>query len=185
MTTDPALPAISWARRILDSPSPTLILDTETTGLDGRAEIVQIALISTRGETLLNTLVRPMRPIPSEATRIHGITNAAVSSAPTFTDIFPQLRELIARQRVLIYNADYDLRLIEQSARPYLLPIGRPHLGALEYDCVMHWYSQWCGEWNEYHGNYRWQRLPGGDHSALGDCLATLAVLKKMARSMP
>jgi DNA polymerase-3 subunit epsilon len=45
----------------------------------------------------------------------------------------------------------------------------------------MHWYSQWIGDWNDYHGNYKWQRLPGGDHSALGDCRATLAVLKQMA----
>lgn len=33
--------------------------------------------------------------------------------------------------------------------------------------------------------NYRWQRLPGGDHSALGDCWATLKVLQKMAESEP
>jgi DNA polymerase-3 subunit epsilon len=45
----------------------------------------------------------------------------------------------------------------------------------------MHWYAQFVGDWNEYHGNYKWQRLPGGDHSALGDCRATLAVLKEMA----
>jgi len=31
--------------------------------------------------------------------------------------------------------------------------------------------------------NYRWQRLPGGDHSALSDCLATLKVLQAMAES--
>lgn len=29
----------------------------------------------------------------------------------------------------------------------------------------------------------RWQPLPGGDHSALGDARATLAVLKRMAES--
>lgn len=29
--------------------------------------------------------------------------------------------------------------------------------------------------------NYRYQRLPGGDHSALGDARATLAVIKRMA----
>lgn len=31
------------------------------------------------------------------------------------------------------------------------------------------------------HGNNRWQKLPGGDHSALGDARATLAVIRKMA----
>jgi DNA polymerase III subunit epsilon len=45
----------------------------------------------------------------------------------------------------------------------------------------MLWYSQWVGERNEYHGDYKWQRLPGGDHSALGDCKATLEVIEAMA----
>ena len=31
--------------------------------------------------------------------------------------------------------------------------------------------------------NDRWQKLPGGDHSALGDCRATLAILHEMANS--
>jgi hypothetical protein len=33
---------------------------------------------------------------------------------------------------------------------------------------------------NDYHQFYTWQKLPGGDHSALGDCLATLKVIKDM-----
>jgi DNA polymerase-3 subunit epsilon len=45
----------------------------------------------------------------------------------------------------------------------------------------MQWYSQWVGEWNDYHQDYKWQRLPGGDHSALGDCKATLEVIRRMA----
>jgi DNA polymerase-3 subunit epsilon len=47
--------------------------------------------------------------------------------------------------------------------------------------CAMQWYAQYVGEWHDYWGNYRWQRLPGGDHSALGDARATLSLLKRMA----
>ncbi|NJO78661.1 MAG: hypothetical protein HC827_09085 [Cyanobacteria bacterium RM1_2_2] len=47
----------------------------------------------------------------------------------------------------------------------------------------MKWYSQWVGEWNELHGDYRWQKLPSGDHSALGDCRATLTIIQEMAAS--
>lgn len=39
--------------------SDVLFLDTETTGLDGRAEIVELAEVNARGETLINTLARP------------------------------------------------------------------------------------------------------------------------------
>ena len=44
-------------------------------------------------------------------------------------------------------------------------------------------YAQFVGEWNPRHGDYRWQRLPSGDHSAIGDCRATLALIHKMAVS--
>jgi DNA polymerase-3 subunit epsilon len=45
----------------------------------------------------------------------------------------------------------------------------------------MGWYSQFVGEPGK-RGGYKYQKLPGGDHSALGDCRATLKVLKDMAR---
>lgn len=45
----------------------------------------------------------------------------------------------------------------------------------------MQWYSQFVGDWNDYYNNYRWQKLPSGDHSAIGDCRATLKVIEKMA----
>jgi hypothetical protein len=48
----------------------------------------------------------------------------------------------------------------------------------------MDWYSQFIGDWNDYYGSYCWQKLPGGDHSALGDCIATLEIIKLMARSI-
>lgn len=53
-----------------------------------------------------------------------------------------------------------------------------PHAG---YDCAMLRYAEWVGEWNNYHNSFCWQKLEGGDHSALGDCATTLAVLEKMA----
>ena len=49
------------------------------------------------------------------------------------------------------------------------------------WECAMGWYSQYVGEPGK-RGGYRNQKLPGGDHSALGDCRATLAVIETMAR---
>lgn len=46
-------------------------------------------------------------------------------------------------------------------------------------------YAQWYGEYSEYWGDYKWQPLPGGDHTALGDSLAALECLKEMARDNP
>ncbi len=90
-----------------------VILDTETTGLDGRAEICQVAAISSRTErVLVDALVKPHRPIPVDATRVHGITDADVSEAPQFSQIMSgNLGELLDDTSIplCIYNAEYDL----------------------------------------------------------------------------
>jgi len=175
--------AIRWAQERLADKN-CLILDTETTGLGDNAEIVQIAVIDLAGTTLLNTLVRPTRPIPADATRIHGITNEQVAHAPTFDQVFDRFAVIATGKTVLIYNAAYDMRLIFQSLNPYVKQFFH-ELNGIEFihevQCVMAWYSQWIGDWSEWFGNYRWQKLPAGDHSALGDCIATLKVLYQMA----
>ena len=55
---------IDWAQALLRDPSRWVMLDTETTGLGEADEIVQIAVISPSGETLINSLLRPSKPIP-------------------------------------------------------------------------------------------------------------------------
>ena len=172
--------ATTWARFLLArDPDSWVILDTETTGLGPQAEVVQIGVINGRGDVLMdNVLVKPKCQIEPDATRIHHITKSMVENAPSFLDVLPQLRDVVRDKLLVIYNAEYDLRLLIQSAKahgsmPYL-----PHGG---YDCAMLRYAEWVGKWNDYHGSFRWQKLAGGDHSALGDCIATLAVIEKMA----
>jgi DNA polymerase-3 subunit epsilon len=171
--------AARWAWEQLQQPD-TLILDTETTGLGSLAEIVQIAVINLRGEVLLDRLVRPVGPIPDEASRIHGITLKHLEDAPAFDRIGAEVRDLLHGKNVLIYNAAYDTRLLRQSAAAVRLKADMFAMAAM-FQCVMQQYSAWVGDWNDYHANYKWQRLPGGDHSALGDCQATRKLLFKMA----
>lgn len=167
--------ARDWARALLACPD-LMILDTETTGLTTSAQVIQIGIIDQAGAVLLDTLVKPTCRITPEATTIHGITDAMVRGAPTFAALLPRLRALIAGKRIAIYNADFDIRLLRQTATA--CGVALPRLTA---DCVMRAYSSWVGEWNARHGNYRWQPLPGGDHSAIGDARATLALIKKTA----
>lgn len=184
MNRDDRQAAQNWARSVMSNPN-TVILDTETTGLDSSAEIVEIAAINTAGVTLFNSLVRPTKPIPLAASRIHGITDDRIEMecAPTWLFIEPKLVQVLLGSMLIIYNADYDMRLIYQTYRAAGVALDPPPLVVAPHaiDCAMRWYSQYVGEWNEFYGNYRWQRLPEGDHSALGDCRATLAVLKRMA----
>jgi len=171
------LKAIQWARDILSSPHGYLILDTETTGLK-KAEIVQVAVIDLLGNALLNTLIKPTMPIPRKTTAVHGIDDLMVANSPCFTQIYPQLKELLEDKLTLIYNSQFDCQIIKYCCELHQLePI------EIKPECVMMPYSNYIGEWSSYYGNIRWQKLPAGDHSALGDCLATLKVIQTMAET--
>ncbi|PYA49172.1 3'-5' exonuclease [Serratia marcescens] len=166
-----------------------LVLDTETTGLDDKAEIIEIAIIDATGKTLLNTLVRPSKPIPAEATAIHGITDEMVKDAPAWPEVSPQLCSLISGKAMAIYNADYDIRLLEQTDRIWNVT---PKLDSYPQTvCIMQEYAEFYGQKSE-RGGYKWQKLTtaaeqqgviieGTPHRALSDCLTTLGVIKAMA----
>lgn len=162
-----------------------VILDTETTGLNN-GEICQIAIIDSDGYTLLNSLVKPTCSIPDEASRVHGITNERVARAATWTNVAPVVEEIIRDRNVIVYNADYDYRMFRQSSKA----VGIPQIPPGDWQCAMLTYAEFYGDWNDYRGNYRWQRLSDAAtqqnikienaHDALGDCLMTLGVLKAM-----
>lgn len=164
-----------------------LVLDTETTGLDSTSEICQIAIIDSAGKVLLDTLVKPNLEIPEEATAIHGISNEMVQRMAKFDAI--EVLELIRGKDVIVYNADYDVRMLYQSSAMVALPDIRWTYHA-KFHCAMLAFSEIYGDWNDYHQSYRWQKLSTAcayykipvtkAHSALEDCLSTLAVCKAM-----
>jgi DNA polymerase-3 subunit epsilon len=169
---------VDWARDLLER-TDWVILDTETTGTSENDEIVQVAILSHDGKILLDTLVRPTQPIPLGATAIHGITNEDVEDAPLFPAVYAKIEKMIHGKTIVIYNAQFDVRLIQQSLAKHSLFPAELNLDSVE--CAMLMYSAWVGELWPY-GGYKWQKLESGDHTALGDCRATLDLIKKMAR---
>lgn len=168
-----------WAQALLSHPE-LLILDTETTDLNGY--IVQLSVLRARdGAVALDTLVNPEAPIAPGAQRVHGITAEQVATAPTFAAIEPQLRDLLHGRPVAIYNAEFDTGVLQgELMRIYNdRDVMHAWMDNVWWIDVMHPYSQWVNE--EGYNGYRWQKLPGGDHTALGDCQACLVVLWAMA----
>lgn len=191
---DPALrEAISrQARAWLEANA--LILDTETTGLGDDAEVVELALIDCAGAVLLDTLVRPSGPVPAEAAAIHGITDAMLAEAPTWSAIHARFCDLVEGRQVVIYSREFDTRVITQTARRYGLPAPQGFDLVLDpgrIHCAMQAYAGFHGAWSAEKGQYRWQRLSAAAaqqgvtvtnaHRALGDCLMTLGVVRAMA----
>lgn len=167
-----------------------LVLDTETTGLDNHSEVVQIAIVHASGEIYLDELVRPVHGIPLAASRIHGITNQQVSDAPSWAYIVPKVHKLVEGRDVVIYNANYDMSIMNQSSRAILSQMDWRYQ-VNRYWCAMLMYAEFVGDWNDYRNSYRWhklgvaihqQRLPFDKaHTARGDAVMTLALVNKMA----
>jgi len=175
--------ALRWAQSIAND-KRVLYLDTETTGLGDSAEIVDVALISANGSVLFNTLIKPDRPIPADSSRIHGIYDRDVVGAPSWTGVSAWLGTLLSGARVVVYNAEYDSRIINAScARFGSIPM------ASGWECAMIQYAAFVGERGIY-GDYKWHRLeraaaamgiqPGG-HRALEDANACRNVVLAMA----
>ena len=171
--------ASQQARRWLES--RPVFLDTETTGLTDQSEIVEISILDTNGEVLLDSLVRPRRSIPPDAVRIHGIRDEMVANAPSWLLVWPQVEAILQGRAVGIYNADFDLRMFRQTHRLSGLPWRAPEMQPF---CIMRLYS-------DFRGTSRFQSLDVAGrqlgillpnaHRARADTALARAVLLRMA----
>lgn len=165
--------AAAWARQLLSS-GDFVIMDTETTGLDG--EIVELAVIDATGRALFNRRFNPISEMFPGATAVHGLTTEMLASELPFPEAYEELSRILAGASVVvIYNADFDNGRLQDTCKLHGLP-------PIEYKsaCAMEEYAAFVGDWQG--DGFRWQPLMGGDHSALGDCLATLDVMREMAQ---
>lgn len=191
---DPALDRVgarAWAENVLSVNHPVVILDTETTGLGDDAEIVQLAAIDRQSNVLINTLIKCPHPElllrPGRngvcATDIHGIRPEHLEGAPTVEQLRRETKEFefLHGAALVIYNADYDYPLLDRTIGISYRNFMRPAV----VTCAMKVYAAYVGDWNDYFGNYKWQKLPAMPgataHDALGDCRSTLAIIRRMA----
>lgn len=189
-----------WARWMMRT-GGFVVWDTETTGLADDAKIVSIGIVDAAGRVLVDSLVNPGVPIPAESTAIHGVTDAMVQGAPTFAEIVPRIRRALINRRWVIYNASYDTaRLRYECQRAGVLyptpaqymKIAEPYSACLDgVECAMEQYAIHHGDFNEYHGNYKWQKQADAAaqmgvrvtdaHNALADAMTTLELVRAMA----
>lgn len=175
--------------RLVEQRQTFYVLDTETTGLGYDAEACEIAVIDQDGNRIIDTFIKTTKPIPEQASKIHGIYNNDVASAPTWDKIVPELRSVLKGKTVLIYNSEYDVKIINTCNRLY--GIQEP-IGAVG-KCVMKAFAEWNGAWDDYRESYKWVKLSEAAsmlkldvskvvlHRAIGDCQLTLGVVKELA----
>ncbi len=173
-------PSVIWAREMLARPN-VVILDTETTGLGAIDEIIEIAIINTRNGVLMNRLFQCQMPtIPFQATRVHGLTKGDLNGACAFPQVWNALTRRLASWEILIYNADYDLRMLNYTAKRYGLV-----LPALSAQCLMKRASEYIGgkksKYSLADACAHFQIEQSEAHRALADVQNSLKVLQALA----
>jgi DNA polymerase III subunit epsilon len=108
-----------------------IVLDTETTGLDPLTgdRLVEIGCVE-----LINHLptgvtfhryINPERDMPAGAFAVHGLSEEFLRGHPVFALIADDFLEFIGGDRLVIHNAEFDMRFLNAE----LTRLGRPALG--------------------------------------------------------
>ncbi len=132
-----------------------IFLDTETTGLNRFDEIIEISLVNHLGEVLFESLVHPTGTIPPDSTRINKITNDMVANAPTWKNIWQQVEPILLGKIVVIYNAEFDVRMMMQSHQHWQIPWKKTFTPV----CLMKLYAAYVGDWNSQKNDFRFVSL--------------------------
>jgi len=98
---------------------PLAVLDLETTGLrPDQDRIVEIAILRVDPdgkETRYSKRINPQTPIPPEATAVHGIGDADIKHEPAFSQVAPEVAQLLKGCDLAGFNiSSYDLRLLQR-----------------------------------------------------------------------
>ena len=117
-------------------------IDTETTGIAVSDEIIEISIVDDDGKILFESLVRPTQRIHPDAMKTHHITDEMVARAPTWPALWPTIRSYLVTRVVATYNADFDLRMMQQSHARYRLPWKE----TFNMFCVMKLFAEYRGE---------------------------------------
>ena len=159
--------ATQWARKLLND-NDFLLIDTETTGLLNKktAEVIQLSIVSSKGEVVFNSLVKPKYKIPKRITEYNGISNELTESYPTFSSLHEEIGEIINGSRLVAFKSSFDEAILNRTCDHYKLP----HFEG-KWECVFKAYRAYCDFPRS--GCH----LPLGLHSSLEDCFATVRLL--------
>lgn len=163
----------------------TVFLDTETTGLEGNDQVVEIAVVDENGSVLFESYCRPTVPVDPGAQAVHGIGPDVLANAPEWPEIAAQVREALEGNTVVIFNAAFDTRILAQTAAAHGDHADWVH--CLTTRCAMYRAADVYGATNRYgtislinaaaRAGIEFQ---GRAHSAAGDAATTALLWRTM-----
>lgn len=128
-------------KSIIALPSEFIVIDTETTGLDyDYCNIIEVSAIkyadgqvtgkfSTLVKPPLETIYFPLRKdgagewvtryVDEFITKLTGITNEMLETAPDPSAVFPELLNFLGSSTLIAHNANFDINFIYDAAEKY------------------------------------------------------------------
>jgi DNA polymerase III subunit epsilon len=100
-----------------------IVLDTETTGMNPESgdRIVEIGCVELINHIPsgkhLQFYINPERPVPPEASAVHGLTDEFLKDKPVFSQIYSELLEFIGDTKLVIHNAEFDMKFLNTELR--------------------------------------------------------------------
>jgi len=164
------------------------VCDCETTGLGPTAQIVEVAVADQFRNVLFHTTIKPTVPIDPGAINIHGYTEAMLADSPTWPDVIDQFKQVVTGRMVVIFNADYDSRIVRQTCNAFNL--STEWWDEIDTRCAMYLAADAFGATNRYgtisldtatmEAGVKWA---GDAHSAIADTLATVDLVNVIGNS--
>ncbi len=142
-------------------------------GADRIIQIGAVKYVKHEMTDILNTLVNPQRHIPMSITRLTGISNEMVASAPNIEQKIDELIDFIGELLIVAHNASFDMGFL------YTLD-GNNGFKIPEYTVI--YTVKLARKMITETANHKlmtltkFLQLEHNAHDAIGDCLATAAI---------
>lgn len=104
------------------APAPIAVLDFETTGMSPAqgARATEVAIVLLEGERVVDRFASLMRTdawIPPFITRLTGITNAMVATAPPAEQVIREAARFVGNAPLVAHNAAFDRKFWQSELR--------------------------------------------------------------------
>lgn len=116
----------------------SIVLDTETTGLDTEQghRIIEIGCVELIDRRLtgnnFHQYTNPGREIDEAAQEVHGISQQFLEDKPAFSNIVDEFLEFVKGAELIIHNAPFDIGFLN-----YEMSLAKRDLGQMEEFCTV------------------------------------------------
>lgn len=157
-----------------------VILDTETTGLYDDHEVIELAVINTKGEKLYYSKFCPSIEVDEDAQRVNGFSKEILKDEPVFKSEIKTIREVLSDKVVLAYNSHFDATMLRNTANKFDESL------EINHECVMRLFQNFTDRsyrTSLQNACYEMDVDIYQCHDALGDCYMVLELLRAMSNT--